>query len=164
VAADRVPKLLAASPEVPEPAAEGRSLARPGAVGASAEAASADGPGSAPTAPASSVLVEDGVDGDALRQFRIAVARHIGPNDFPELAGEIGSGNASVVRVVVGPEAGMAAVTVARSSGRTRLDAKAREVIGAGVRSTPLPPALRGREFVTEFRVEFRPRDGTGPR
>lgn len=110
------------------------------------------------TAPATEASPE-GADGEALRQFRIAVARRVGHHDYPELAEEIGAGNASVVRVVVGPAPGMANVAVAQSSGYFRLDAKARELIGAGVRATTLPEALRGREFVTEFRVEFRPRD-----
>lgn len=119
-------------------------------------------PVAGPAVAAAAVRQEDGVDGEALRQFRIAVARRVGHHDFPELAEEIGAGNASVVRVLIYGVAGPAAVTVARSSGHARLDAKAREIIGAGVRSTALPEGLRGREFATEFRVEFRPHNESG--
>ncbi len=112
-----------------------------------------------PQASPSAPLATEGADGEALRQFRIAVARRVGQHDFPELADEIGAGNASVVRVVVGPAPGLANVSVARSSGHARLDAKARELIGAGVSATALPDALQGREFVADFRIEFRPRN-----
>jgi outer membrane biosynthesis protein TonB len=149
----RPPALQApVAPETPPPA---QDLPRPSYDQAVAAADQATQPQASPSA----FQGTEGADGEALRQFRIAVARRVGQHDFPELADEIGAGNASVVRVVVGPAPGWANVSVARSSGHARLDAKARELIGAGVSATVLPDALRGREFVADFRIEFRPRN-----
>lgn len=116
------------------------------AVGA-AEAASARGAAAASGAP---------VSGDALRDYSLALglaARQV--KRYPALARERGWEGSVEVVLDFRAGRGVPEVSLGRSSGRALLDDEALSMMRQAVRATPLPPALRERDFRLPKTVEF---------
>jgi TonB family protein len=150
---EKLPQAVAVEEGGIAPASPAAPLA-PAAIAASAALAN----GGADASTSGGAHVQDGVDGDALRQFRFAVVRRIGKPDFSDLEKDLGEGRTAVVTVAIGQDGGVQSVTVTRSSGNARVDAVAQDLISAGVRTTALPGALRGRQFATDFPTQFQVR------
>ncbi|MRD73115.1 TonB family protein [Rhodocyclus tenuis] len=114
------------------------------------EAAVADAaPASAPSA------AREGVSADAMREYRLALAIQARRfKRYPALARErVWEGVAEIA--VAGGLAGVPLVSLARSSGYRVLDEQALDMLGRAAQATPLPDALRGREFRLVVPVRF---------
>jgi len=146
-----------AAPAVPEPA-DRVSVAT---------AASAAGPksGPAPTAGETSVALpapagEAPPDLGSLAQYRLALisaaSRH---KPYPPRAIDRGWQGRVVLRLVIGADGELARVLVKRSSGHDVLDRQALEMFRKAHSVTPLPPALRNREFPLEVAVAYELKD-----
>jgi periplasmic protein TonB len=114
----------------------------------------------APSAPAVPVqpVVRAPVINDAgnVDQFRIAlmsVARQY--NRYPIQARERGWTGRVEVRLVIGAEGTIESVLVKSSSGYDILDNRALDMIRKAKLQTPVPAALRGREFSIDIPVDF---------
>jgi protein TonB len=105
---------------------------------------------------------EDALDAGSLAQYRLALigaARHLKSYPAEALDGRL-EGRVHV-RVVVGPDGALAAVTVKRSSGHEVLDREAVDTIRRATAATPVPPALRYREVAVEIPLVYElKRDG----
>lgn len=104
----------------------------------------------------------DGVDGDAMRGFRIALGRSaLKHMRYPSQAQQQGWTGRAELRVVMHGDAAPSAVValadiaLARSSGHDELDREAIETLRRAVAVTPLPAALLGRDFTVDLPVIF---------
>jgi len=89
-------------------------------------------------------------------QYRLALigaARHDKP--YPLNALDRGWQGKVAVRLVIGADGELAGTQVTSSSGYAVLDWQAVETLKRAQRVTPIPPALRNREFVVEIPVLF---------
>jgi len=127
---------------------------------ASALAAHATGAASAGdatvTAPASSnASAREGVSTDALREYRMALAIEARRfKRYPPLARERGwEGTAEAA--VSSITAGSPQVSLQRSSGYAALDEQTLDMLRRAALATPLPEALRGRDFRVVLPVRF---------
>jgi TonB family protein len=64
------------------------------------------------------------------------------------------------VRLAFGADGGVAAALVHRSSGHGSLDREAVDMLRKAAALTPVPPALRAREFTVDVPVLFELRSG----
>lgn len=142
----------AASPVRHAPAAASALAAH--ATGAAAGAA---GAGEATvTAPASSnASAREGVSSDALRDYRMALAIEARRfKRYPPLARERGwEGTAEAAVTAITP--GAPQVSLQRSSGYAALDEQTLDMLRRAALATPLPEALRGRDFRVVLPVRF---------
>ncbi|HSD44866.1 MAG TPA: TonB family protein [Burkholderiales bacterium] len=99
---------------------------------------------------------DDALDLGSLAQYRLALIgaakRH---RLYPEHAIERGWQGRVTVRLAFGADGAIAAALVHRSSGHGSLDRQAVEMLRKAAALTPLPPALRSREFSVEVPVLF---------
>jgi protein TonB len=99
---------------------------------------------------------DDALDFGSLAQFRLAL---IGTAKryrlYPESAVERGWHGRVTVRLGFDAEGAVAAALVRRSSGHATLDEQALDMLRKAAALTPLPPALRGREFSVDVPVVF---------
>jgi len=96
----------------------------------------------------------------SLAQYRLALIgaakRH---KTYPSRAIDRGLEGRVDVRLVVGADGGPARVLVQRSSGHDLLDRQALELLRKASALTPVPPALRNREFAVEVPVLYELKD-----
>ncbi|MDW8469877.1 MAG: TonB family protein [Burkholderiales bacterium] len=141
-------------------------LAAPGAEPAPASAAEPAPPAVAPPAERCAAAIEReraaaagfsaAEEANTLAQYRIALmeaARAF--RRYPRLARENNWQGRVTVRVAIAPGGALAAVAVASSSGYPVLDQQALDMLRSAQARTPVPPALRGREFSVEIPVIF---------
>ncbi len=109
-----------------------------------------------------SEMMLDGLDGDAMRGFRIALVRSaLKHMRYPPQAQQQGRTGRAEVRVVIHGDSARRAVValgnvaLARSSGHDELDREAIETLRRAVAVTPLPAALQGRDFTVDLPVIF---------
>jgi protein TonB len=99
---------------------------------------------------------DDALDLGSLAQYRLALIgaakRH---RLYPEHAIERGWQGRVTVRLAFGADGALAEALVSRSSGHGSLDRQAVEMLRKAAALTPLPPALRSREFSVEVPVLF---------
>jgi protein TonB len=99
---------------------------------------------------------DDALDLGSLAQFRLAL---IGTAKryrlYPESAVERGWHGRVTVRLAFDADGAVAAALVRRSSGHATLDEQALEMLRKAAALTPVPPALRSREFAVEVPVVF---------
>lgn len=116
-------------------------------------------PGAATEAPAASVG-EGSPDPGSLAQYRLAligVAKE--HKTYPPRAIDHGLEGRVDVRLVVGAGGGPARVLVQRSSRHDVLDREALELLRKAAALTPVPPALRDREFAVDVPVVYELKD-----
>lgn len=144
----------AARPPAPAEATPERRGDGEGHAGAAASPAASGGERGV-AAPA-----REGASGDALRQYRLALALALEARRFkryPRLARERGWEGTVEVVVLVGGPAGLAGtVQLQRSSGYGLLDDQGLEMLNRALAATPLPEALRGRELRLVLPIEFK--------
>jgi protein TonB len=157
----RRPAQVASSASRPRARQDAAELVEPAAPAAALEqaavapAAGAGGAGSGePTlAPHPG---EEVLDLGSLAQYRLALIgaakRH---RLYPEHAIERGWQGRVTVRLAFGADGALAEALVSRSSGHGSLDRQAVEMLRKAAALTPLPPALRSREFSIEVPVLF---------
>ncbi|HEY6896202.1 MAG TPA: TonB family protein [Rhodocyclaceae bacterium] len=137
--------------EPASPATLPRRAARP-----VAERAVSPRPVAAPAAALAPAIASEGLDGDGLRAYRLALA--VAARRFwhyPEAARAAGVGGRATVRVAVS-SAGYAAVAgLAESSGDSELDRAALALIGQATAAAPLAESLRGKTFTLDLPVVF---------
>ncbi|MCX7961608.1 MAG: energy transducer TonB [Burkholderiales bacterium] len=148
---------------LPPPAAT--PAAAPGAEPAPASAAEPAPPAVAPPAERAAAIERERAaaagfsaaeEANTLAQYRIALmeaARAF--RRYPRLARENNWQGRVTVRVAIAPGGALAAVAVASSSGYPVLDQQALDMLRSAQARTPVPPALRGREFSVEIPVIF---------
>jgi protein TonB len=99
---------------------------------------------------------DEALDLGSLAQYRLALIgtakRH---RLYPEHAIERGWEGRVTVRLAFGADGGIAAALVHRSSGYGALDREAVDMLRRAAALTPLPPALRSREFSVDVPVLF---------
>jgi periplasmic protein TonB len=136
---------------------DGRTAAKPTPEHEDSTAARSVGVGKAELKAASTAPSPDdeGIDAEALRQYRFAVSRAV-RKDYPPLAIERGWTGTTQLRLLIGAEAAVHGVSLLRSSGHALLDAKAQDIIGRAARSAAVPETLRGRDFAVDLSVEFK--------
>lgn len=104
---------------------------------------------------------DDALDPGSLAQFRIAllgIAKRY--KLYPPYAAERGWQGKVGVRLEVGADGALVAASVQRSSGHELLDREALDVLKKASALTPIPPALRSREFSLEVPVLFELQEG----
>lgn len=105
--------------------------------------------------------VPDAVDPGSLGQYRLALIgvarRH---KLYPDAARERGWEGRVAVELVLDADGALAAATVKHSSGHAVLDQEALQMLRRAAALTPVPPALKGREFRLEVPVLFELRNG----
>ncbi|MGH8698793.1 MAG: energy transducer TonB, partial [Burkholderiales bacterium] len=133
-----------------------------------AASAAAAGPDAAPApAPVAASVALPAPAGEAppdlgsLAQYRLALigaaSRH---KPYPPRAIDRGWQGRVVLRLVIGADGALAHVLVKRSSGHDVLDRQALEMFREAHSVTPIPPALRNREFPLEVAVAYELKDG----
>jgi protein TonB len=103
----------------------------------------------------------EALDAGSLGQYRLALIgtarRH---KLYPETARERGWEGRVGVELLVDADGVLTAATVRQSSGHAVLDREALEMLRRAATLTPVPPALKGREFRIEVPVLFELRNG----
>jgi protein TonB len=127
------------------------------AVAVSAAAPGLSGAGGASGEPTLAPRAGDeALDYGSLAQYRLALIgtakRH---RLYPAYAIERGWHGRVEVRLAIGADGGLAAAQVRASSGHRVLDGQALEMLRKASELTPLPPALRDREFTVDVPVVF---------
>lgn len=167
---------VAARPDAAAPAAvpvvaaaASREPAMPAAVEAAQDAAHSDTAASreAPSTPgvtsAENVPVRElaaqqveapGLDPDALREYRFALARAV-TTRYPPAAIERGLSGTAEVRITVSRQGAAREVALSRSSGHALLDAEAKQMIARASARAAVPQPLRGQEFAVDLAVRF---------
>jgi protein TonB len=115
-------------------------------------------PAPAPAVPAASAQPAPEVG--TLAQYRLQVitaARNF--KRYPRVATENNWEGDVVVRMAVGANGRLAALTVQSSSGHAVLDQQALEMFRKASAVVPVPPALRGKEFALELRAIYSLKD-----
>lgn len=132
------------------------------AVSPSASALKVDAAPSAPSDSSAALAGPGGASPDlgSLAQYRLALIgaakRH---KTYPPRAIDRGLEGRVDVRLVIGTDGGLARVLVRRSSGHDVLDREALELMRTASALTPVPPALRNREFAVEVPVLYELKD-----
>lgn len=159
-AVPRVPVVAAAVSGVPVVAAVPPSEpAMPHADAAASREAPAP-PAATPAAnlPAPAAAAQEieahGLDPDALRDYRFALARAV-TKRYPPGAIERGLSGTAEVRITVSRQGGAREVELRRSSGHALLDAEAKEMVARASARAAVPQPLRGQEFAVDLPVRF---------
>jgi protein TonB len=151
--ADRSERAARVVPETVAPAATPVNPPEQTALAPSSGAAGAAGHGEPTLAPRAG---DDALDLGSLAQYRLALigaAKH--HRLYPESAVERGWQGRVTVRLAIDADGSVAAALVRRSSGHGALDRQAVEMLRKAAGLTPLPPALRSREFSVDVPVLF---------
>lgn len=120
---------------------------------APAAATAAGGGGEASAVPAA-LPAREGASGDALRQYRLALALEARRfKRYPRLARE--RAWEGTVEVAVRLGSGPALASLEHSSGYGLLDDQGLEMVRQALAVTPVPEALRGREWRLVFPIQF---------
>jgi protein TonB len=146
------PPLSAPEPMEPGPAAPVVSAAPAAAPPAPAVLASVD------PAPASPSI--EALDSGSLAQYRlqlISTARKY--KRYPRVAMDNNWEGDVVVRMVIGPNGMISALSVKSSSGHEVLDQQALEMFKKAKPLVQIPAALRGKEFIVELRAIYNLKD-----
>ena len=162
------PKEASLESEAPQPEAPPRADAqapaapRPGPILERAPAAAAPVAPSAPSAsvakasPAPAAPAAAVSEASMLAHYRAALigeARRY--KRYPPVALDNGWEGEVVVRMVIGADGALAALSVQSSSGHSVLDRQALEMFRKAKPLVPVPQALRGRQFALELRAVF---------
>ncbi len=151
--ADRRDHASAVAPEALETAPAPTRPPEQAALTPAASTAGASGQGEPTLAPRPG---DDALDLGSLAQYRLALIgaakRH---RLYPESAVERGWQGRVTVRLAFDADGSIAAALVRRSSGHAPLDQQAVEMLRKAAALTPLPPALRSREFSVDVPVLF---------
>lgn len=140
-----------AAPAEREPQSATQAVTTPGA--ARAAPVPREAVGTAAPAPAAD-------DPSTVAQYRIALMEAArGLRSYPRLARENNWEGKVTVRIAVAPGGVLAALAVASSSGYPVLDQQALDMMRRAQAKTPVPAALRAREFSVEIPVIFDLRD-----
>lgn len=155
-AAPRVPAPAVTPPVQPSPVPEAaqRSPAPPQPAITAPRAAEAQSPAVQSNAPARAGA--DSADTGSLDQYRmslIVAARRY--KRYPSQAMEKGWQGKVEVRLLIGANGMIQTATVKTSSGYQLLDDTALDIIRKGKALAPIPPMLRGKEFVVDVPVLF---------
>jgi protein TonB len=151
--ADRSERASRVVPETVAPAAAPARAQEQAALAPAAIAAGSSGHGEPTLAPRPG---DDALDLGSLAQYRLALigaAKH--HRLYPESAVERGWQGRVTVRLAIDVDGSIAAALVRRSSGHGALDQQAVEMLRKAAALTPLPPALRSREFSVDVPVLF---------
>lgn len=120
----------------------------PRAVEAQAQAPPAPGPVVAPRT--------DAADAGNLDQYRVALLGAANRyKRYPAIAMEKGWAGRVEIRIVIGTNGMTQSIAVKTSSGFEILDKTALDMVTKAKPMTPIPPALRGREFTVDIPVIF---------
>ncbi|WP_184414955.1 energy transducer TonB [Rhodocyclus tenuis] len=150
----RLATSLASATHVPVPDAHSAAPAV-SAVAVPAAAAAHSVGDSSPSAAAGGALARDGASADALREYRVALAIEAKRfKRYPPLARERGWEGIAEVSVSAG-KLTEPRVSLERSSGYAVLDEQTLEMLRRAAHATPLPEALRGRDFRVVLPVRF---------
>jgi periplasmic protein TonB len=140
-AASEEPPLLPMEPTAPAPAP-----VAPPAIASVAPAAQA------PVPPAAQALADPG----SLAQYRLLLISAASKyKRYPRIAMDNNWEGDVVVRMAVGANGRLAALTIQSSSGHAVLDQQALEMFKKASAAVQVPPALRGKEFVFEVRAIY---------
>lgn len=155
---DPPPVLRPAEPMAPvlsaaSPGPEAVPVPTPAPAGMPASLRSPAAPREGVAAPAREEEPE-GLDPDALREYRFALARAV-TRHYPPLARRQGLSGTAEVRLTVAAGGAQRAVALKRSSGHGVLDAEAQAMISGAAERAPIPERLRGREFAVDLPVRF---------
>jgi protein TonB len=155
----------AAPAAIDAPPAPQMAAAQPAAVAVASPAGPAAGADPVP-APASGSPAQSAEPGQAslelgpLAQYRLALIGAAKQHKrYPPRAIDLGWEGRVDVRLVVGPDGALARLLVQRSSGHDLLDRQALELMRTASALTPVPPALRDREFAVEVPVLYELKD-----
>jgi protein TonB len=169
------PAVVATSPPIPPVAAQPsrRQIPRrvpvpdpePMVPAAPAASESAGEPAAAPVAKTetqttASALAAEAPDAGTLAQYRlqlISAAKRY--KRYPRVAMDNNWEGDVVVRMVIGANGMLAAVSVKTGSGHEVLDSQAVEMFKRATPLVPIPTALRGKEFSIELRAIYNLRD-----
>jgi len=100
--------------------------------------------------------VQDGVDADGVRAYRIGLAREARAfRRYPQLARERGWSGTAEIQVGISREGMARQIHLARSSGHEVLDQEAISMMSRAAQAAALPESLRGRAFVVHLPVVF---------
>jgi protein TonB len=145
-----VPSPPAAVPRADAPAETPPAAQLAAAAGAAGSGGASGEPTLAPRAG------DEALDYGSLAQYRLALIgtakRH---RLYPPYAVERGWHGRVGVRLAIGADGDLAAAQVYASSGHPVLDDQALDMLRKAAALTPLPPALRAREFTVEVPVVF---------
>jgi protein TonB len=151
--ADRSERAASVVPETVAPVTAPANPPEQTALAPAPGAAGAAGRGEPTLAPRPG---DDALDLGSLAQYRLALigaAKH--HRLYPESAVERGWQGRVTVRLAIDADGSVAAALVRRSSGHGALDQQAVEMLRKAAGLTPLPPALRSREFSVDVPVLF---------
>jgi protein TonB len=155
----------AAPAAIDAPPAPEMAAVPPAAVAAASPTDSAAGTDPAPP-PASGSPARSAEPGQAaldlgsLAQYRLAlIGAATQHKRYPPRAIDLGWEGRVDVRLVVGPDGALAGLLVRRSSGHDLLDRQALELLRTASALTPVPPALRDREFAVDVPVLYELKD-----
>lgn len=114
-----------------------------------------DQPGTEKAVP-SALPAGEGMDAEGLRGYRIALARETKRfRRYPPRAIDAGWEGTAEVKVLLGAGGIARGVALARSSGHAVLDETALAMLAEALPATPVPPALRERDFAVTLPVVF---------
>ena len=149
----------AAAPRVAEPPPLQTATAPPSVPQAPANAVrapDAQAPPASPGPPQAVPRQTDSADSGNLDQYRVALLGAANRyKRYPAIAMEKGWSGRVEIRLVIGANGLTQSIAVKTSSGFEVLDRTALDMVTKAKPMTPIPPALRGREFAVEIPVIF---------
>ena len=152
-----IPPPVAVPPAVPASDAGLAPMARPEVAAASTAAAPpAVSAPAVPAAPSAAATPRGEAEPGTLRQYQLAIvvaARKF--KRYPLVARDNNWEGKAEVRLVIGASGTIVSLQVKKSSGHEVLDKVALDMVARAMPLTPIPPALRGREFAIEVPVVF---------
>lgn len=151
-----VRRAVPAVPAVPARAATSPSPLPRRAPPAAAVPAASSNPLVATAVALAPAIASEGLDGDGLRAYRLALA--VAARRFwhyPDAARIAGVGGRATVRVAVSGAGLAMAAGLAESSGDADLDRAALALIGQAAAAAPLAESLRGKAFTLDLPVVF---------
>ncbi len=152
------PQPLPAPPSVAVPVLSAEPAKQGGEPAATVPAAPAAAP--APVARLESQPGASGQDAGTVAQFRLELmdlARRY--KRYPRVAQDNRWEGRVELRIAIGEDGAIAAITVKKGSGRVVLDDEAQAMLRTAKSKAAIPPALRGRAFVIEIPVDFALKD-----
>ncbi|MEO8202689.1 MAG: energy transducer TonB [Betaproteobacteria bacterium] len=120
-------------------------------------------PSPSPSPSPSSTTGNDAADPATLGQYRIAIisaAKRY--KRYPRVALDNNWEGQAEIRLMIGADGNIVAISIRTRSGYEALDQQALEMIRKAKPLTPIPPALRGRAFTIDVPVVFSLKEETG--
>ncbi len=154
---DSAPSATAPRVAEPPPPAPVQQASAPPSVPAPVNVPRAAEAQSVPAAPAPSAAPQpDTADRGNLDQFRMALLGAANRyKRYPAIAMEKGWAGKVEIRIIIGTNGMTQSILVKTSSGFELLDRTAIDMVTKAKPMTPIPPALRGREFTVDIPVIF---------